>query len=336
MIQTDLREFLAAVDAAGQLKKVNDAHWDKEMGAVTEVLYREKVDQAPALLFDQIPGYPKGMRCLYGMLGSPARLALALGMEARVGEDRMSMLNSVRRKMANHEPIAPRTVTDSPVLENIVEGDDVDMFDFPVPVHHEADGGRYIGTACGVITRDPDSGRVNMGTYRVQAIGANKATSYISNGKQGLIQRDKYLAAGKPCPMAIVIGIDPVSFLAARYTLPDSVCEFDWAGALSGKPLDVLEGELTGLPFPAGSEIVMEGEVSPDETTEEGPFGEWHGYYAGGARPEPVITIKRIYHRSDPILTCAASQKPPHSHLFERCFLRSAGLWDSLDNASVP
>ena len=136
MIQTDLREFLAAVDAAGQLKKVNDAHWDKEMGAVTEVLYREKVDQAPALLFDEIPGYPKGMRCLYGMLGSPARLALALGMEARVGEDRMSMLDSVRRKMANHEPIEPRTVTDGPVLENIVEGDDVDMFDFPVPVHH--------------------------------------------------------------------------------------------------------------------------------------------------------------------------------------------------------
>ena len=336
MIQTDLREFLAAVEAAGQLKKVSDAHWDKEMGAVTEVLYREKVDQAPALLFDEIPGYPKGMRCLYGMLGSPARLALSLGMEARAGDDRMSMLDSVRRKMATHEPITPRTVSDSPVLENIVEGDDVDMFDFPVPVHHEADGGRYIGTACGVITRDPDTGRVNMGTYRVQAIGANKATSYISNGKQGLIQRDKYLAAGKPCPMAIVIGIDPVSFLAARYTLPDSVCELDWAGALTGKPLDVLEGELTGLPFPAGSEIVMEGEVSPDETTEEGPFGEWHGYYAGGARPEPVITIKRIYHRSDPILTCAASQKPPHSHLFERCFLRSAGLWDSLDNASVP
>ena len=336
MIQTDLREFLAAADAAGQLKTVSGAHWDKEMGAVTEVLYRQKVDQAPALLFDEIPGYPKGMRCLYGMLGSPARLALSLGMQASEGDDRMSMLNSVRRKMATHEPIEPKTVTRSPVLENIVGGDAVDMFKFPVPIHHEADGGRYIGTACGVITRDPDSGRVNMGTYRVQAIGANKATSYISNGKQGLIQRDKYLNAGKPCPMAIVVGIDPVSFLAARYTLPDSVCEFDWAGALTGRPLEVLHGELTGLPFPAGSEIVMEGEVSPDETTEEGPFGEWHGYYAGGARPEPVITIKRIYHRSNPILTCAASQKPPHSHLFERCFLRSAALWDSLDNASVP
>ncbi|MDH3420300.1 MAG: UbiD family decarboxylase [Gammaproteobacteria bacterium] len=336
MIQTDLRDFLAAVDDAGQLKIVNGAHWDKEMGAVTEVLYRQKVDQSPALLFDDIPGYPKGWRCLYGMLGSPARLALALGMDAQAAGDRMAMLNDVRKKMALHEPIDFRTVSDAPVLENIVEGDDVDMFKFPVPIHHEADGGRYIGTACGVITRDPDTGRVNMGTYRVQAIGANKATSYISNGKQGMIQRDKYLDAGKPCPMAIVIGIDPVSFLAARYTLPDSVCELDWAGALTGGPLDVLEGGLTGLPIPAGSEIVMEGEVSPTETTEEGPFGEWHGYYAGGARPEPVITIQRIYYRNNPILTCAASQKPPHSHLFERCFLRSAALWDSLDGAQIP
>lgn len=336
MIQTDLRDFLAAVDSAGQLKTVSGAHWDKEMGAVTEVLYRQKVDQAPALLFDEVPGYPQGMRCLYGMLGSPARLALALGMDAQAGGDRMAMLDDVRKKMALHEPIDFKTVSDAPLLENVVEGDDVDMFKFPVPIHHEADGGRYIGTACGVITRDPDSGRVNMGTYRVQAIGANKATSYISNGKQGKIQRDKYLDAGKPCPMAIVVGIDPVSFLAARYTLPDSVCELDWAGALTGRPLDVLEGNLTGLPIPAGSEIVMEGEVSPTETTEEGPFGEWHGYYAGGARPEPVITIQRIYYRNNPILTCAASQKPPHSHLFERCFLRSAALWDSLDSASVP
>ena len=198
MIQTDLREFLAAVDSAGQLKTVKGAHWDKEIGAVTEVLYRQKVDQAPALIFDDIPGYPNGMRCLYGMLGSPARLALALGMDAKVGDDRMSMLNSVRRTMATHKPIPPRIVSNAAVLENIIEGDDVDMFKFPVPIHHEADGGRYIGTACGVITRDPDSGRVNMGTYRVQAIGPNKATSYISNGKQGLIQRDKYLSTGKP------------------------------------------------------------------------------------------------------------------------------------------
>lgn len=125
---------------------------------MAEVLYRQKVDQAAALLFDDIPGYPSGMRCLYGMLGSPDRLALALGMDAREGGDRMAMLDSVRRKMATHEPIPYNAVKSGPILENIVEGDDVDMLKFPVPIHHEADGGRYIGTACGVLRGIPKPG----------------------------------------------------------------------------------------------------------------------------------------------------------------------------------
>lgn len=336
MIQTDLRAFLAEVEKGGELETVKGAHWDKEMGAVTEVLYREKVDKAPALMFDEIPGYPKGYRCLYGMLGSPLRLALALGLEPGVSLDRMEMLNIVRNKMKSFEPIAPREVNDGPMFENVMEGDEVDLLKLPVPIHHEHDGGRYIGTASGVITRDPDTGRVNMGTYRVQVKSGNACTSYISNGKQGQIQRDKYLNAGKPCPMVIVCGIDPVSFMAARYTLSEKVPELDWAGGLAGRPLDVVKGELTGLPIPARSEIVLEGEVSPTETDTEGPFGEWHGYYAGGAREEPVIHVKRVYYRNHPILTCAASQKPPHSHLFERCFLRSAALMDSLEGAGIP
>jgi len=336
MIQCDLREFLAAADRGGELHTVTGAHWDREMGAVTEVLYRQKVEQSPALLFDGIPGYPGGMRCLYGMMGSPLRLALTLGLEPDVSHDRAAMLNIVREKIKAYRPVPPRVVNGGPVLENVDEGDDVDLLKFPVPIHHELDGGRYIGTACGVVTRDPDTGRVNMGTYRVQAFGGNLAGSYISNGKQGRIHRDKYFAKGKPCPMVIVVGIDPVSFMAARYTLPDNVPELDWAGALLGGPLDVIEGELTGLPFPAGSEIVLEGEALPDETVEEGPFGEWTGYYAGGAQKEPAIRIRRVYYRSDPILTCAASQKPPHSHLFERCFLRSAALMDSLEGAGIP
>ena len=336
MIQSDLRAFLAEVEKGGELKTVTGAHWDKEMGAVTEVLYRELVDKAPALLFDEIPGYPKGFRCLYGMMGSPLRLSLTLGLDAGVSTRRIDMLNAVRAKMKSFEPIAPREVNDGPVYENVMEGDDVDLLKLPVPIHHEHDGGRYIGTACGVITRDPDSGRVNIGTYRVQVRSKNTCTSYISNGKQGRIHRDKYLAAGKPCPMVIVVGIDPVTYMAARYTLSDKVAELDWAGGLQGRPLDVVKGEITGLPFPANSEIVLEGEVSATETDLEGPFGEWHGYYAGDARQEPVINVKRIYFRNDPILTCAASQKPPHSHLFERCFIRSAALMDSLEGAGIP
>jgi len=205
-----------------------------------------------------------------------------------------------------------------------------------VPIHHELDGGRYIGTACGVVTRDPDTGRVNVGTYRVMVKGPRTLASYISNGKQGRIHRDKYLKAGKPCPVVIIVGCDPLTYLAAGYTMADAVPEYEWAGGLMDRPMELIEGEVTGLPFPARSEIVLEGEIAPDETTLEGPFGEWHGYYAGEAKPEPVIRIKRIYHRNDPILTCAASQKPPHSHLFERCFLRSAALLDSLEGAGIP
>jgi 4-hydroxy-3-polyprenylbenzoate decarboxylase len=333
--QTDLREFLKAADAAGQVRTVEGAHWDKEMGAVTEVLYREKVEKAPLLMFDDIPGYAKGLRCAYGMLGSPLRLALSLGLKTDLAGDRRAMLDAFRDKVKSCKPVPPNIVDKGPVTENVVEGNAVDLFKFPVPIHHEDDGGRYIGTACGVITRDPDTGRVNVGTYRVQAFGGDTAASYISNGKQGRIQRDKYLAAGKPCPMAIVVGIDPVTYLAARYTLSDRVPELDWAGGLTGGPLDCVEGELTGLPFPAHSEIVLEGECVPGETIAEGPFGEWTGYYAGGVRQEPVIRIKRVYHRNDPILTCAASQKPPHSHLFERCFIRTAALLDSLEGAGL-
>ena len=335
-IQTDLRAFLAAVEEGGEVKHVAGAHWDRELGAVTEVLYREKVDKSPLLLFDEVPGYARGMRCLYGMLGSPLRLALGLGIDPAQSGDRRTMLDAYRRRIKSHEPIPPRIVDDGPVMENVDSDGDVDILKFPVPIHHEHDGGRYIGTACGVVTRDPDTGRINVGTYRVQVNGPDIATSYISNGKQGRIQRDKYLKAGKPCPIAIVVGIDPATYIAARYTLSDNVPELDWAGGLVGRPIDCIEGELTGLPFPANSEIVLEGEVSPDETAMEGPFGEWTGYYAGDAREEPVIRIKRVYYRNDPILTCAASQKPPHSHLFERCFIRSAGLLDSLEGASIP
>ena len=335
-IQTDLRAFLAAVADGGEVRHVAGAHWDRELGAVTEVLYREKVDKSPLLLFDEVPGYARGMRCLYGMLGSPLRLALGLGIDPEQSGDRRTMLDTYRRRIRSHEPIPPRIVDDGPVMENVDSDGDVDILKFPVPIHHEHDGGRYIGTACGVVTRDPDTGRINVGTYRVQVNGPDIATSYISNGKQGRIQRDKYLKAGKPCPMAIVVGIDPATYIAARYTLSDNVPELDWAGGLVGRPIECIEGELTGLPFPANSEIVLEGEVSPDETAMEGPFGEWTGYYAGDAREEPVIRIKRVYYRNDPILTCAASQKPPHSHLFERCFIRSAGLLDSLEGAGIP
>ncbi|MFH1125339.1 MAG: UbiD family decarboxylase, partial [Pseudomonadota bacterium] len=202
----DLREFLSLVESMGELKKISHVHWDREMGAITEIIYREKPSDSPALLFDKIPGYPDGYRCLYGMLASARRFGLTLGVDAE-GKSRMEMLTAYRELMKGMAPVPPRFVDAGPVMENVMEGGEVDLLKFPVPIHHELDGGRYIGTACGVITRDPEEGWVNVGTYRVQVMERDRAITYISQGKQGRIQRDKYLKAGKPCPMAIVVGI---------------------------------------------------------------------------------------------------------------------------------
>ena len=171
-IQNDLREFITAVEKRGELAHVPNAHWDRELGAVTEVLYRQKVEKSPMLLFDDIPDYPRGYRCAYGMFGSPYRLSLVLGMEPSMSDNRKEMLDHFRKHIKKgFKRIPPKMVKDGPVLENIMRDGDVDMLKFPVPIHHEDDGGRYIGTACGVVTRDPDTGRINVGTYRVQVKG---------------------------------------------------------------------------------------------------------------------------------------------------------------------
>jgi len=331
----DLREFLSLVESMGELKRISHVHWDKEMGAITEIIYRDKPTDSPALLFDKIPGYPETYSCLYGMLASPRRFGLAIGIGSE-GNSRMELLTAYRERMKGMAPIPPRFVETGPVMENVIEGGEIDLLKFPVPIHHELDGGRYIGTACGVITRDPEEGWVNVGTYRVQVVDKDRAVSYISQGKQGRIQRDKYLKAGKPCPMAIAVGIDPLLYIAARYQVPLRLSEFDFAGGIAGEPIEVIEGKYTGLPLPAHAEIVLEGEVLPDEKAPEGPFGEWSGYYAGAKEMEPVFSVKRVMYRDDPILTCAASQRPPHSHLFERCFIRSAGLWEKLEKTDCP
>jgi 4-hydroxy-3-polyprenylbenzoate decarboxylase len=332
----NLREFIAKVEELGELKRIDGVDWNKEMGAITEILYREKAEKSPALLFDRIKGYPEGYRCLYGMLNSPKRFALSLGIPIPKELKLMDLLRVYREKMKNMKLLPPHYVKDGPVMENVFEGKDIDLFKFPTPVHHELDGGRYIGTADAVITRDPEEGWVNCGTYRVQLIDKDTCLLYISQGKQGRIQRDKYLDKGEPCPVVVVVGIDPLLFMAARYQVPWGVSEFDFAGGLKGEPIDVIRGKYTDLPIPADAEIILEGEVSPKEKMPEGPFGEWNGYYAGGKKEEPVLKIKRVMFRTNPILTCAASQKPPHSHLFERCFIRSAGLWDGLEKAGCP
>ena len=124
--------------------------------------------------------------------------------------------------------------------------------------------------------------------------------------------------------MVIVVGIDPATYIAARYTLADNIPELDWAGGLSGQPMECIEGEVTGLPFPA-RRVGSRGWVSPDETALEGPFSEWTGY-AGDAKEEPVI-ISSAFITATTYSNLRRQPETAHSHLFERCFIRSAGCW---------
>jgi UbiD family decarboxylase len=333
----DLREWIEGAQAMGELKTIRNVHWDKEMGAMVEMCYRKRGSKTAALLFDDVPGYPSGFRCIYGMMCSPRRFAYTIGgIDVSSVGSTMEYLKRYRERMKNVQYIPPVEVQSSPLFENVLEGNDVDVFKIPVPIHHELDGGRYIGTACAVITRDPDTGWINAGTYRVQVVEPNIGMCYISPGKHGRLHRDKYFERGQSCPAVVVVGLDPLLFLAARYQVPPGLSELDWVGGLREQPMEVLKGKYTGLPIPANSEIVLEGEFRNDEKRMEGPFGEWPGYYAGGKIEEPVFRIKRMMYRNSPILTCAASNKPPHSHLYERAFIRSASLWEGLEKASVP
>ncbi|MDP2726918.1 MAG: UbiD family decarboxylase, partial [Dehalococcoidia bacterium] len=199
----DLRGWLEEVERLGELKRYDGADWDQEIGALIEINGLQSRSQR-ALLFDNIKDYPAGYRVLGSLLTTLPRLALTTNMPD--GVSGLEFVREWRNRMRNLNTIPPVLVSKGPVMENVMEGDQVDLLKFPAPRYHEEDGGRYIGTASVTITKDPDSDWVNLGTYRVQLHDKNTVGFFISPGKQGRIQREKYFAAGKPCPVAISFG----------------------------------------------------------------------------------------------------------------------------------
>jgi 4-hydroxy-3-polyprenylbenzoate decarboxylase len=187
-----------------------------------------------------------------------------------------------------------------------------------------------------VLTRDPDSDWVNMGTYRAQLHDRNHTGLYISPGKHGRIHRDKYFARGEPMPAVILVGLPPLQFIASALEIPNGVSELEWVGGVLGTPIDCIRGEVTGIPFPANAEIALEGYLYPEEKRMEGPFGEWTGYYASAAREEPVFEVKAVYHRSDPIMLGCPPEKPPYEAQRFQQYLRSANLRREIRAAGVP
>jgi len=158
-------------------------------------------------------------------------------------------------------------------------------------------------------------------------------------GHQGMTIARKYWAQGRPCPVAMVFGLEPAVWIAGTHTVPPGVSELEYAGWMRGEPVEVIEGEKTGLPIPAAAEIAVEGELyAPEETgLLEGPFGEWPGYYASDAERQPVVKVRRVMFRNDPIITGAPPLKPLATHTPDIAMdFGSARVWQYLEAAGVP
>ena len=328
----DLRGWLERVEQLGALRRVDGASSESEIGDATDLLQHSS--DAPAVLFDRIPGYEPGFRVLVNGLGTIDRMSLALG--APLGLSKLELADVWRERILGLEPVPAVEVTDGPVMENVQRGDEVDVTVFPAPLWHPNDGGRYLGTGSYDVTRDPDDGWVNVGTYRVMVHGPNKLGYYISPGKHGRLHRQKYFDRNERCPVAMVFGSHPLIFLAASNEIPYGVSEYDWVGGVLGEPMQVIRGPVTGLPIPACAEIVVEGYASADELIPEGPFGEWTGYYASGERAEPVLHVEAVYHRNEPIILGCQPGRPPDELARYRAPLRSALLFEELLKAGVP
>jgi UbiD family decarboxylase len=332
-----LRSFLAECEKHGEVKVIRNADWNLEIGALTETV-SELVKEPPALMFDDIPGYPKGFRVLSIPTASRVRMAIALGLPPDT--PKMEIVRHAARRIKQAAPIPPREVDTGPVMANIMRDNEVDLLRFPVLKSHRHDGGRYIGTGCTFINRDPETGYVNMGTYRMQVHEGNLLGIWQSPGQQGRLIAERYWREGKACPVVATFGGDPLLFFLSYTKFPFGISELDRAGGMLGRPVDVIRGPLTGLPIPAHAEIAIEGEMPPPdvESRLEGPFGEWPGYYTVGSKgmadEQPVIRVKAVYYRNEPILLNMAPQWPGAPHHAVR--FEGGILWEQLEAAGVP
>jgi len=302
----DLRSFISILEAKKDLRVIEGADSNLEIGVLTALVGRRK--NHPALLFEKIKGYSEEFRIITNLITTERRNMLAAGIDPDLQiSDMVEFLAAILRK---YRPVKPIEVSDGPVMSNILVGEKIDMNMFPSPLWHEFDGGRYIGTGTLVIMRDPDNGFVNVGTYRIQLHDEKTLGISISPGHHGDIIRQKYWERGLSCPVVVSFGHDPTLGIAADLPVPYGENELDYAGWLRGRPVKVIRGPLTDLPIPNSCEIVVEGEIPPlnVESRLEGPFGEFSGYYSFEERPQAVIRVKAVYFRDNPII----DGRPPY------------------------
>ncbi|MDE2836242.1 MAG: UbiD family decarboxylase [Chloroflexota bacterium] len=334
----DLRGYLKLLEENGLLKRITaEVDLEGELGAIA---YRSLVREGPGLLFENIKDYP-GMPLVANIMYTEPQLALALN-----GDPDWAALRDIIHE-GMQDRTATRTVSTGPVKDVKIMGEDVDLDMLPTPRWHEEDGGRYIGTTAGFVTRDPQNGNLNMGQYRSMIIDKNTTTVEIMgewpvgakppggsnyggagdrNGATHVLENE---ANGLPTPCAIVLGMDPLLTLSCGTAVPhdeNGHGEYEAAGSWAGRPVDLVQCETSDLMVPANAEIVLEGEVVPYERVNDGPHGESTGFY-NQYTSTFMVRIKAITHRKDPIsfgLICGRVEDYP------RPLMRSNTLLDVL------
>ncbi|MBI5450385.1 MAG: 4-hydroxy-3-polyprenylbenzoate decarboxylase [Gammaproteobacteria bacterium] len=323
MTYRDLRDFLAQLEQLGELKRIS--HPVSPRLEMTEVCDRTLRRHGPALLFENPDGFD--VPVLGNLFGTPRRVALGMG------ADNTEALRDIGRLLAalkEPEPpqglrdawdklpllrqaltMAPKILSQAPCQQNILRGSDIDLGTLPVQTCWPGDAGPLITWGL-VITRGPHKPRQNIGIYRQQVIARDKVIMRWlpqRGGAQDL--RDwQQLRPGEPFPVAVVLGADPATILAAVTPVPDALSEYAFAGLLRGSKTELVRCQDSELQVPASAEIVLEGVIHPGEMANEGPFGDHTGYYNEVER-FPVFTIQTLTHRDNPIYHSTYTGRPP-------------------------
>ena len=319
----DLRDFIDQLEHRGELKRIGieiDPHLE-----VTEICDRTLRAGGPALLFER----PKGSRVplLGNLFGTPERVALGMG------EESVSALREVGKLLAFlKEPdppkgmkeawrtlpifkkvldMAPKVRRNAPCQEQVVEGEQVDLGQFPIQHCWPGDAAPLITWGL-VITRGPEKSRQNLGIYRMQVLGRHRVIMrWLAHRGGALDFRDWQRAhPGQPFPIAVALGADPATILGAVTPVPDSLSEYAFAGLLRGSRTELAACLGSDLQVPATAEVVLEGHLHPNDMAPEGPFGDHTGYY-NEVDDFPVFTIDRITQRKQPIYHSTYTGRPP-------------------------
>tara|TARA_R110002050_G_scaffold9504_1_gene33038 strand:+ start:181561 stop:183027 length:1467 start_codon:yes stop_codon:yes gene_type:complete len=323
MKYTDLRDFIANLEQRGELKRIS-VEVDPIL-EMTEICDRVLRAGGPALLFEN----PKGsnMPVLANLFGTPKRVALGMGEESvealrEVGQllaflkepEPPKGMKDAWQKMPIFKQVlnmAPKVVTYAACQQEVIEGDAVDLNQYPIQLCWPEDAAPLITWGL-VVTKGPHKPRQNMGIYRQQVIGKNRVIMRWLSHRGGALDFKEWQAEhpGEPFPISVVLGCDPATILAAVTPIPDTLSEYAFAGLLRGSKTELVKCIGSDLQVPASSEIVLEGFIYPDDMADEGPYGDHTGYYNEIDR-FPVFTVERITQRKNPIYHSTYTGRPP-------------------------